>query len=197
MGANLEILNGTALILRYILEDKIRTPVLWSTFESTQNWDKETKKTQIFQFGVTETKIIQIFQVQSNISTNFEVQIRSWAMEHSSFIDTLYTVSEIFVIGANTKVVDWIVGTQKHLHIWCVSQAYLLYLNSILWCTLINSVFIIFWEIKRYFPSAIHHWSKWMKMEIWYLGTEIWIVTTKIIAITMCELMHGGMTTWS
>lgn len=28
MGANLEILNGTALILRYILEDKIRTPVL-------------------------------------------------------------------------------------------------------------------------------------------------------------------------
>lgn len=31
-------------------------------------------------------------------------------MEHSSFIDTLYTVSEIFVIGAHTKVVDWIVG---------------------------------------------------------------------------------------
>lgn len=112
-------------------------------------------------------------------------------MEHSSFIDTLYTVSEIFVIGANTKVVDWIVGTRKHLHIWWVSQAYFLYLNSILWCTLINSVFIIFWEIKRYFPSAIHHWSKWMKMEIRYLGTEIWIVTTKIIAITMCELMHG------
>lgn len=72
MGANLEILNGTALILRYILEDKIRTPVLWSTFQiSTQIWDTETKKTQIFQFGVTETKKIQIFQFQSNISTNF------------------------------------------------------------------------------------------------------------------------------